>query len=457
VFVLWCVGAGLARASDPPRYKFTIGQEMVYREVDPPREQTDADGVKTVSRSTNTWTITAVDRNADGSFRLVNQEMNVFTRKGGSEDTRRERFTSGRFDLRHDGELTGVTELAIEETPVPFPRLPPDGHDLRTHWSDSFDFKDTKRTYRAVAPDHHDEQHWIFKEDTTDNFCLVEDYSVEHTYAFDVRRGLAERITSLVDFKARQDREAIRSTGVIELVSVRQLSAGELAAFQAESSRYFKAVLQSEEQIDLADRDLAQAAEHYDQGVSILRALAATLEIPKFQAANADKLKKLEASREHSVRDNERLARQIGRTSVAWTTTDLDGNPHALADYRGRVVLLDFWYRGCGWCITAMPEIKKLVDDFRDQPVTVLGMNHNANVEDGRHVVERLKLNYASLRDGDGDDAISKKYEISGWPTLVVLDGAGVIRHIHVGYTRTMRKQLGDKIRELLPDTQAAK
>lgn len=44
------------------------------------------------------------------------------------------------------------------------------------------------------------------------------------------------------------------------------------------------------------------------------------------------------------------------------------GKKHALKHYRGKVVVLDFWYRNCGWCLRAMPQVKEAATHFRGRP-----------------------------------------------------------------------------------------
>ena len=161
-------------------------------------------------------------------------------------------------------------------------------------------------------------------------------------------------------------------------------------------------------------------------------------------------------SRGYYLETAERFAKLIGQRSDDWKTEDLEGHPRSLADYRGKVVLLDFWYRGCGWCIRAMPQLKQLADDFPRDKVAVLGMNNDRNLDDARLVIEKMGLNYETLKNGGNENGIHAKYGVRGWPTLVILDGAGVVRHVHSGYSPTLRQKLGDKIRELLDENIAA-
>jgi thiol-disulfide isomerase/thioredoxin len=124
----------------------------------------------------------------------------------------------------------------------------------------------------------------------------------------------------------------------------------------------------------------------------------------------------------------------------------LDGQKHALEDYRGKVVALDFWYRGCGWCMVAMPQIKALADQFRGQPVVILGMNTDRKDEDAKFVVNKLKLNYLTLH-GTG---IPEKYGVQGFPTFIVIDQRGIVRAQLVGYSPTLRAEMAESISNLL-------
>jgi hypothetical protein len=79
-------------------------------------------------------------------------------------------------------------------------------------------------------------------------------------------------------------------------------------------------------------------------------------------------------------------------------------------------------------------------------------MNNDRELENARFVIEKMKLNYETLKNGENEEGIHAKYGVQGWPTLVILDGAGVVRHIHIGYSPRLREELGQKVRELLAE-----
>ncbi len=202
----------------------------------------------------------------------------------------------------------------------------------------------------------------------------------------------------------------------------------------------------------IAAQDYAHIAETLEEAEALLKEAEGEFELPAVQAALRGKLKHHERVAGYLHKAAKRFGKLLDQPSADWETTDLEGHPRSLAGYKGKVVLLDFWYRGCGWCIRAMPQLKQLADDFPRDKVAVLGINNDQNLDDARFVIDKMGLNYETLRNGDHPNVIHNKYGIAGWPTLVILDGQGVVRHIHSGYSPTLRKDLGRKIRELLEE-----
>jgi peroxiredoxin len=138
----------------------------------------------------------------------------------------------------------------------------------------------------------------------------------------------------------------------------------------------------------------------------------------------------------------------LNKPAPDWKAPDLNGKEHRLADYRGKVVVIDFWYRGCGWCMVAMPQIKEVAEHFRDKPVAVLGMSKDHDWNDAKFVAEKLALNYPVLMA----EGVPEKYGVEGYPTLFVIDGYGIVRKREVGYSPTLRDDLVKTIDGILAE-----
>ena len=140
----------------------------------------------------------------------------------------------------------------------------------------------------------------------------------------------------------------------------------------------------------------------------------------------------------------------LGKPAENWQTLDLDGSEHSLTEYKGRIVVLDFWYSSCSWCLRSMPQLNELAEEFEDRPVTFLGVNSDAEPADARRVLSHFKLKHPILCNQNDTNYIDKLYRVEMYPTVLVLDQNGIVRHVHCGYWPTMKSSLSKKIRELL-------
>ena len=135
-----------------------------------------------------------------------------------------------------------------------------------------------------------------------------------------------------------------------------------------------------------------------------------------------------------------------GVAAQDWATTDLAGTAHALRQYQGNVVILDFWFNQCVWCRRTIPQVSKVADHFKGRQVVIMGVSTDEKEQDAMSVVERMGLKYPVLKGRE----IAEKYQIEGFPTLLIIDQQGIIRKVHVGYSPTLREDLIKDIEGLL-------
>ncbi len=105
-----------------------------------------------------------------------------------------------------------------------------------------------------------------------------------------------------------------------------------------------------------------------------------------------------------------------------------------LAEYRGKVVLLSFWASWCFPCIKLIPHEQALAARLKDRPFVIVGINSDADPATALEVVAKHQIQWRSFRDrAAGERPISGAWDILGYPTLYLIDHAGVIRKRWIG------------------------
>jgi peroxiredoxin/tetratricopeptide (TPR) repeat protein len=124
----------------------------------------------------------------------------------------------------------------------------------------------------------------------------------------------------------------------------------------------------------------------------------------------------------------------VGRPAQDIEGEDLDGKKFRLQDYRGKVVVLDFWANWCGYCRQMYPQERQMVQRMQGRPFALLGVNRDDDRDQARRAVQKYGLSWRSWWDGGpAGGRIATPWQVDSFPTVYVLDHKGVIRYKHEG------------------------
>lgn len=119
-----------------------------------------------------------------------------------------------------------------------------------------------------------------------------------------------------------------------------------------------------------------------------------------------------------------------------------------LSAYRGKVVLIDFWASWCAPCLTSLPKLEALRQEFGAADFQIVAVNLDSEPEDALRFLEKHPVGYPSASDPQG--ALPESFGLSTMPSSYLIDRRGVIRYVHEGFRRGDETTLREHIRGLL-------
>lgn len=120
----------------------------------------------------------------------------------------------------------------------------------------------------------------------------------------------------------------------------------------------------------------------------------------------------------------------------------------SLADYRGKVVYLDFWASWCAPCAVALPVLDSFREEFGSDQFQVLAVNVDNDPAKALQFLSLRPVGYPSVADPKGE--LPQRFDVETMPTSFLIDRKGVIRLVHRGFKKSDEEELRSEIRKLI-------
>jgi thiol-disulfide isomerase/thioredoxin len=130
--------------------------------------------------------------------------------------------------------------------------------------------------------------------------------------------------------------------------------------------------------------------------------------------------------------------------NLGFKIKDMHGATVNLADYKGKVLLVNFWATWCGPCKTELPGLIALYDKYKDQGLVILGISADDDAETLRAFSSEWKINYPVFVGRDEQELLDAYGPIFGYPISVIVgrDGSVCARHIGPATEEEFEKEI---------------
>lgn len=121
-----------------------------------------------------------------------------------------------------------------------------------------------------------------------------------------------------------------------------------------------------------------------------------------------------------------------------------------LQDYRGKVLLLDFWASWCVPCRRSFPWMNEMQEKYEAQGLVIVGVNMDAEAADAEKFLHEFPANFQIIKDPSGE--LAKKFDVIAMPSSYVIDRNGQIVERHLGFKVKRQGEYESLIQSVLAD-----
>lgn len=137
---------------------------------------------------------------------------------------------------------------------------------------------------------------------------------------------------------------------------------------------------------------------------------------------------------------------RIGQAAPDFTVQDADRKV-TLSDYRGQVVILNFWASWCAPCVAEMPSMVQMAQRMKDKGVVVVAVSIDVDDSAYHKFLKDYRVEMVTVRDPD--QKTPSLYGTHGWPETFIVDRTGVVRRKFIGPVDWTSREITDYLTKL--------
>ncbi len=140
----------------------------------------------------------------------------------------------------------------------------------------------------------------------------------------------------------------------------------------------------------------------------------------------------------------------VGQQAPEIETLALDGKKVKLSEFKGKVVMLDVWATWCGPCRAMIPHEREMVKNLEKKPFALISVSVDAEKATLTEFLDKEPMPWGHWWDMGEKNPVAKKYRVRAFPTIYVIDHAGIIRHKWIGSpgNDAMDKAIADLVQQ---------
>jgi len=143
-------------------------------------------------------------------------------------------------------------------------------------------------------------------------------------------------------------------------------------------------------------------------------------------------------------------AKPVDGKAPDFTLHSRGGQNLRLSDYRGQIVLINFWASWCGPCRQEMPLLQNLYHRYSKLGFTILGVNVDSDSTKANNYLRDMQVTFPILYDNS--NSVSKRFNVNAMPTTVIVDRNGNMRFLHQGYKPGYEKDYKKEVVSLIKE-----